>query len=297
MPDPERREVQVQRARLKRIIQRFLTTQAHDLAKQAAGKLDALRAVHKAAGNEEEDDDETDSFTPYTEATASAAASEFTDSLDWQSFETLPDEIFDPLARTYKGARSAAVIQVGEVLDGMSEDEARSAVNFDVVNADAVDWAEARAAEMVGMRRTPEGKLEPNPDANWRIDETTRDALRSLTQDALLQGWSADQFAEQIIDDAAFSDTRASTIARTEMRLANSNGTLDGWKDSGRVATKAWSTAEDDKVEQVCQANADAGDIALDAAFPSGDDAPPAHPNCRCVIVGGAYANDEDDES
>ena len=294
MPDPDRREVQVQRARARRIMQRFLTTQAHDLAKQAASKLEALRTVHKAARDEGQDDDETDAFAPFTEAAASAAASDLADSLDWSSFETLPDEIFDPLERTYKSARSAAVIQVGEVLDGMSEDEAQSAVNFDVVNSAAVDWAQARAAEMVGMSRTAEGQLVPNPDAHWRIDETTRDAVRSLTRDALLEGWSSDQFTQQLIDDAAFGYTRANTIARTEMRLANSNGTVDAWKESGRVATKAWSTAEDDKVEQLCQENADAGDIPLDAAFPSGDDAPPAHPNCRCVIVGGAYANDEE---
>lgn len=295
MPNPERREVQVQRTRVKRIMQRFLTAQAHDLASQAARKLDALRAVRKAVNPDDEDqNDEADPFAPFDEAAATSAADALTEDLDWSSFETLPDEIFDPLARTYKGARSAAVIQVGEVADGLSTDAARSAINFDVVNSAAVDWAEARAAEMVGMKRI-DGKLVPNPDASWRIDETTRDAIRSLTQDALLEGWSADQLSGQIVDDAAFSYDRANMVARTEMRFANSQGTLDGWRDSGSVEKKAWSTANDDKVEEICQANADAGDIDLNDAFPSGDDAPPAHPNCRCVIVGTTYANDEEE--
>ncbi|KVX81224.1 phage minor head protein [Burkholderia ubonensis] len=293
MPDPERREVTVQRARVKRIMQRFLTEQAHTLARQAAPKLEALRAkVYKAARSD--DDDSPDAGQSFDEATAAAAADELTDDLDWSSFETLPDEIFDPIERTYRGARSAAVIQIGEVRDGLSGDEARSAVNFDVVNSAAVDWADARAAEMVGMKRV-DGELVPNPDARWRIDDATREAIRSLTQDALLEGWSAEQFTDQIVDNAAFGYERANMIARTETRLANSNGTVDAWREDGRVEKKGWSTAQDDKVEEVCQANEAAGDIPLDQAFPSGDDAPPAHPNCRCVIVGTTYANDEDE--
>lgn len=299
MPDPERREVQVQRARAKRVMQGFLTRQAHDLAQQVKAKYPAMRArLNKAAQDDIEDpesDNQDDTFDPIDAATASAAADAFIDDLDWQSFESLPDEIFDPLARTYKGARSAAVIQVGEVVDGLSPDEARSAINFDVVNSAAVDWAEDRAAEMVGMKRNAEGKLEPNPDAQWRIDETTRDAVRSLTTDALLQGWKADDLADAIVDDSAFGYDRALMIARTEMRFANSNGTLDAWRDSGRVEKKEWSTSNDDKVEEVCQANQEAGALELDEPFPSGDDAPPAHPNCRCVIVGTTYANDEDE--
>ncbi|WP_423396033.1 phage minor head protein [Burkholderia sp. LMG 21824] len=293
MPDPERREVAVQRARIKRTMQRFLTELSHDIARQAGPKLDKLRAdVHKAAKGD--DDDETDSTTPLDETSAAAAADALDDELDWSSFETLPDEIFDPLARTYKGSRAQAVIQVGELRDGLTDSEARSAVNFDVVNDAAVEWAEGRAAEMIGMKRV-DGRLVDNPDARWRIDDTTREAIKSLTRDALMQGWSAEQFTNQIIDDSAFSYNRANMIARTEARFANSNGTLDAWRSDGRVEKKAWSTAEDDKVEEVCQGNAEAGDIPLDDAFPSGDAAPPAHPNCRCVIVGTTYANDEDE--
>jgi SPP1 gp7 family putative phage head morphogenesis protein len=292
-PDPERREVQTQRARVKRTMQRFLTGLAHDIARQAGPKLDGLRAhVSKAAGNK--DDEQPDEIPLFDEASAAAAAESLDDNLDWSSFETLPDEIFDPLARTYKGARAAAVIQVGEVREGLSSDAAREAVNFDVVNDAAVEWAEGRAAEMIGKKRV-DGELVDNPDARWRIDDTTREAIKSLTRDALEQGWSADQFTKQIIDDSAFDYKRANTIARTETRLANSNGTIDAWREVGRVEKKGWSTAEDDKVEEVCQANAEAGDIPLDDVFPSGDSAPPAHPNCRCVIVGTTYANDEDE--
>ena len=35
---------------------------------------------------------------------------------------------------------------------------------------------------------------------------------------------------------------------------------------------------------EACQENADAGWIDMDDTFPSGDDEPPAHPNCDCDI-------------
>ena len=49
---------------------------------------------------------------------------------------------------------------------------------------------------------------------------------------------------------------------------------------------KEWTTAEDDLVSEDCEANGDQGPIGIDEAFDSGDDAPPAHPQCRCVLVG-----------
>jgi hypothetical protein len=35
-----------------------------------------------------------------------------------------------------------------------------------------------------------------------------------------------------------------------------------------------------------CVDNAEASPIPVDDDFPSGDDAPPAHPNCVCAVAG-----------
>ena len=43
-------------------------------------------------------------------------------------------------------------------------------------------------------------------------------------------------------------------------------------------------TSGDDTCCDDCEANEAAGLIDLDEAFPSGDDSPPAHPNCRCTV-------------
>lgn len=76
---------------------------------------------------------------------------------------------------------------------------------------------------------------------------------------------------------------RAETIARTEMRDAVSQGTLYQHTRLG-ATTKSWGTRGDDRVSEVCNENASAGWIEMDASFPSGHDAPTSHPNCRCVL-------------
>lgn len=167
-------------------------------------------------------------------------------------------------------------------------------INFDVtadrevanvVDADALAYAEARAAEMVGMRRDELGRLVPNPNAVWRIDEGTRDYLRADVGEALTEGWSNAVLAEKIGESYGFSEDRAMMIARTETAKAASEGALNSYVSSGAVDGKYWSTAEDDRVSEECEENANAGIIALEDDFPSGDQAPPVHPNCRCAVV------------
>jgi 2'-5' RNA ligase len=52
------------------------------------------------------------------------------------------------------------------------------------VNRVAGDWADQRAAELVGMRLLPDGTLIENPNAEWNISDRTRDDLRQIIEDA-----------------------------------------------------------------------------------------------------------------
>jgi HK97 family phage portal protein len=78
------------------------------------------------------------------------------------------------------------------------------------------------------------------------------------------------------------SEFRAMRIARTEVIDAYAQGNLEGYKQSNVVTGKSWLA--DDSACGVCAGNADAGVIGLDETFPSGDDAPTAHPNCECAL-------------
>jgi len=90
--------------------------------------------------------------------------------------------------------------------------------------------------------------------------------------------------AESAADSAITS--RAETIAETETSSAWHDGLLQTAQRNGGQ-TKTWVTTGDPdphSKSQPCADNEDAGPLALDDTFPSGDDAPPAHTNCRCQL-------------
>lgn len=160
-----------------------------------------------------------------------------------------------------------------------------------LVSQEALDYAAERSADMVGLSRTADGGFYPNPDAEWRIDESTREYLRSDIENALSEGWSNDKLASEIEDSYGFSEDRAMTIARTETNRASNEGAMASYKESGVVDGKQWVTSNDDKVSEDCVENGTCGDhkdgviMDLEEDYPSGVEMPPNHPNCRCVIV------------
>lgn len=203
--------------------------------------------------------------------------------MDFAGWAVLVGDIDEALAGIVEDSGYAALKSVG--IDVKAEEGKAG-----VINDYAVDYADDRAAELVGMRYNELGDLVDNPDAEWAITDSTRDFLRGAVSDAITGGWSNDKLAGVISDAYAFSDDRAMTIARTETQMASNKGALAGYKASGVVAYKQWVTAEDDLVEEECIANSEDGPgkdgvLPLDEDYQSGDDAPPAHPRCRCVIV------------
>jgi SPP1 gp7 family putative phage head morphogenesis protein len=143
-------------------------------------------------------------------------------------------------------------------------------VSVDQVNERALEWAREHAAELV-----------------TQIKENTPDMLRDDVAQAIEEGWGANELADRIAESTGFSDDRAEMIARTELIAANNQGNLQSYRDAadeGVNVLKEWITAGDDLVSEECQENEDEGPIPLDEDFPSGDDAPPLHPNCRCAL-------------
>jgi SPP1 gp7 family putative phage head morphogenesis protein len=260
------------RATLTRAVAKFLRSQVPDVAKQIH---DLMRAHGYAKAKT--DDQEL------------LALDEIIARIDFNQWVALVGEIDDTLAAIASDGAYAALDQVG--ID-VTADKAVA----NVVNEYALDYGKERSAEMVGMRINAAGELIQNPNAEWQITEGTRDGIRATVEQAMLEGWSNDKIAASLQDSYAFSDSRAMMIARTETQMAANSGALEGYKASGVVQGKEWITAEDDLVSEECQENADAGELALDAPFPSGDDAPPVHPNCRCSIVPVVFETKQADE-
>lgn len=137
-----------------------------------------------------------------------------------------------------------------------------------IAEADASAYAAARSASMV-----------------TEIEETTRAMLRNTVAEALEKGWSLRELAEVLMEEYAFSASRAATIAATEMNDALTHAELSAWESSGVVKSVEWSMSNLEGVCTVCEANADEGPVEIGTLFSSGDDGPPAHPNCRCSLI------------
>jgi SPP1 gp7 family putative phage head morphogenesis protein len=177
-----------------------------------------------------------------------------------------------------------AAVVIGSMTASGAEAALKSVGMEMPVPGPATQFAQDRSAELVGMKWV-DGELVENPNAKWAITDSTREMIQTMTADAIDSGMSTDEFASMMEDSFAFSSERAEMIARTEMAMADTAGQLEGWKASEVVQGTEWTTAEDDAVSDECQLNADAGVVPLGELYPSGDAAPPAHPNCRCALI------------
>lgn len=166
------------------------------------------------------------------------------------------------------------------------------------VNQASLDYAQNRSAEMVG-KKWVDGELVDNPDAEWVITDSTRDELRGLIQQVYDGDMDSGDLPQAIMDAGAFSPARADLIARTETIKANAQGSLEGYRAAAAAGVNVKKTWQPDADAcPICEANGDDGAIDLDDNFSSGDDSPPAHPNCECVLVPEVETDEEtSDES
>jgi len=116
------------------------------------------------------------------------------------------------------------------------------------------------------------------------VSETTRQGLQDLIEAAFTDGMSPADLVQAIRESFLFSADRAETIARTELGMASVAGSLEGWRASGVVEGKQWLLSDDHPEPDECDDNDDV-EVGLDENFPSGDEGPPAHPNCECDVI------------
>jgi hypothetical protein len=129
--------------------------------------------------------------------------------------------------------------------------------------ADAVEWAEKQAGELV-----------------QGIDQFTVDSIADAVASGIEDQLGVEGTAREIRDVLeGWATSRAFTIATTEINRAMSAATVDMF-DGGY---KRWILAPE--ACPICEANAEQGAIPVDDDFDSGDSYPPAHPNCRCAIT------------
>ena len=249
--------------KLNRLWRRFLKAEGK---RCAAAVAELWRPMDKAAGDNVEDggDAKAANEAGTTEDAATARATRIAasaiESAGWEKAVSDTVEILADVARD-------GVAQAAKTLDLASITDLTS-----VANPRAVEWAEARGAKLVGD-----------------LTETTRAALRATIVKAEKEGWSVDQLKRAIMDNHAFSASRAATIAQHELLKADNQGNLIGWRKArdlyGLKLGKKWIVSTLEGHCPACEWNAEEGPIDLDEVFLSGHDCAPAHPHCTCDTV------------
>lgn len=149
-----------------------------------------------------------------------------------------------------------------------------------------------KAADPIDFQLTnPHYLAQLNSQASYllnrsQLDGTTVSRLASMIAagkaDAMTNQEVADQISSEFPDIA---DYRAQMITRTEVARAMNAGDLAGMVENG-VPTKAWVAAGNNPCI-ICLNDESDGYIPVDSMFESGDEAPPAHPNCECYLDAG----------
>ena len=267
----ERQAIKVAQNQIVKAIKKWQATALKDMTAQALEQFNSRKGEFVFSSAEKADGSKNDSL----KSVSQQALDQLRRQLDTQAgAAVLYGDMAVAISKIASDGATQALYQIG--MDTAPE------VTLNLVSAEATDWASARAAEMVGMRLV-NGQLVDNPNARWVITEQQREDTAQMVVNALEGGWSNDKLASELSKAAAFDSDRAELIARTETAMADVQGNMAAYRNSSVVTGKQWilgAEACDD-----CVANSAVGSIGLMDLFPSGDDGPPAHPNCRCDIL------------
>jgi HK97 family phage portal protein len=116
-----------------------------------------------------------------------------------------------------------------------------------------------------------------------QVADNLKAEMTSILSQGVTDGKSVKDIAADLgkfFDDE--SQWRALRIARTEVLTTYAQGSIESARQMN-LEEKRWVTSNGETAE-VCSMNAAVGWIHREDAFPSGDLAPTAHPNCKCEL-------------
>ncbi len=187
-------------------------------------------------------------------------------------------------------------------------------MSFDMIDSRALSWADQHVGNLITQITTEQrAVVQQTIDNALRGGATVDDVAGSLSRvigltdryavavdnayngtltRLLAEGANAAQAqatAERIAEAyrQRLLQSRARTIARTEILSAQNAGRQLGWEDAIRQgfadpnSTKVWMV--DDPCD-IC-ADLDGEEVPWDGEFSNGEQMPPAHPNCECTAI------------
>lgn len=153
--------------------------------------------------------------------------------------------------------QEAALLSAAEAFVALQQ--AGMEISWDIVNENAIAWAEAHTREVVAQ-----------------IIKTSMDGFVAEFGDWVRSGEPLDALVARL--EKYYSPVRANMIAVTETTRAYASAQVELFKMSGMVSGWQWIPAVDDLVCPICVEKGKGGPYKLD------DEHPPAHVNCRCAV-------------
>lgn len=117
------------------------------------------------------------------------------------------------------------------------------------------------------------------------LDDARAKKLLSYADSLTSQGLKPEEIERRVarLHDQLLRDRRE-TIARTETAHAQEEARRQAALARG-ATHKTWIVTSDERTCDICPGNGAVGAIPIAQTFPSGDDRPPQHPNCRCALA------------
>ncbi|HAM56877.1 MAG TPA: hypothetical protein DCQ64_16340 [Candidatus Rokubacteria bacterium] len=125
----------------------------------------------------------------------------------------------EPGPGTFVGGVDGAL---AEIYGAAAGDVNIGGLDFEYLDAKAKQYAKERGAELIGTKANA-----------WSVEQTTRDEVNRLLQEAMEEGLSPQEFADRLEESGLFSETRAEVVARTEVAIAQNYGQSETYRELG----------------------------------------------------------------
>jgi SPP1 gp7 family putative phage head morphogenesis protein len=195
----------------------------------------------------------------------------------------------EPLRLAVTRAWQEAFI-LGEVAADEWLRKTREANKADDISVNWDNWKPGDVDTALNIKNFQKYLEKVNADSYFKtFNKETVINLGTALSDSIELGLDAESAAVMISKHVA-SPSRALTIAITEQNRAMSFSTIERYKDAG-LAKMEWAVSDPC---DICAKN-DGQVIQIGQSFASGDQQPPAHPHCRCVLLPVIPGMEDDD--
>jgi SPP1 gp7 family putative phage head morphogenesis protein len=195
----------------------------------------------------------------------------------------------EPLRLAVTRAWQEAFI-LGEVAADEWLRKTREANKADDIEVNWDNWKPGDVDTALNIKNFQKYLAKVNADSYFKtFNKETIVNLGTALSDSIELGLDAESAAVMISKHVA-SPSRALTIAITEQNRAMSFSTIERYKDAG-LAKMEWAVSDPC---DICAKN-DGQVIQIGQSFASGDQQPPAHPHCRCVLLPVIPGMEDDD--